>query len=178
MRRLSMVLTAAMVTAMLFAMPACAQEITIESGIYVNDMNLSGMTAQEAKDEIEAYVESFKDTEITLHAIEGGTIVTTAADLGLKWGNEEILEEACSFGRDGDILQCYKELKDLEYKNKVYRVKFDFETHPKKAWCIDGEKLDRATKTYEFTTINDFEIMMPNKNVKRLFIKKTNLIDD
>ena len=81
MRRLSMVLTAAMVTAMLFAMPACAQEITIESGIYVNDMNLSGMTAQEAKDEIEAYVESFKDTEITLHAIEGGTIVTTAADL-------------------------------------------------------------------------------------------------
>ena len=127
MRRLSVVFPAALVTAMLFAMPVCAQEITIESGIYVNDMNLSGMTAQEAKDEIEAYVESFRDTEITLHAIEGGTIVTTAADLGLKWGNEEILEEACSFGRDGDILQCYKELKDLEYKNKVYRVKFDFD---------------------------------------------------
>lgn len=127
MRRLSMVFPAAMVTAMLFAMPVCAQEITIESGIYVNDMNLSGMTEQEARDEIEAYVESFRDIEITLHAIEGGTIVTTAADLGLKWGNEEILEEACSFGRDGDILQCYKELKDLEYKNKVYRVKFDFD---------------------------------------------------
>lgn len=127
MRRLSMVFPAALVTAMLLAMPVCAQEITIESGIYVNDINLSGMTEQEARDEIEAYVESFRDTEITLYAIEGGTIVTTAADLGLKWGNEEILEEAVSFGRDGDILQCYKELKDLEYKNKVYRVKFDFD---------------------------------------------------
>jgi vancomycin resistance protein YoaR len=44
----------------------------------------------------------------------------------LKWGNQEILDEAVSFGRDGDILQCYKELKDLEYKNKMYRVSFDF----------------------------------------------------
>lgn len=127
MRRLSMVFPAAMITAMFVAMPVCAKESVIESGIYVNDINLSGMTAQEARDKIEAYVESFQDTEITLHALEGESIVTTAADLGLTWGNEEILDEAASFGRDGDILQCYKELKDLEYKNKIYRVTFDFD---------------------------------------------------
>lgn len=61
---------------------------------------------------------------------------------------------------------------------KTSRVKFQFEQHPKKAWCIDGEKLDRSTKTYEFQTVNDFEIMMPNKNVKKLFLKKDNLIED
>lgn len=127
MRRLSMVFPAAIVTAMLMAVPVCAKEATIESGIYVNDINLSGMTAKEAKDKIEAYVESFRDTEITLRAIDGEAIVITAADLGLTWGNEEILDEAVSFGRDGDILQCYKELKDLEYKNKIYRVGFDFD---------------------------------------------------
>lgn len=114
-------------TAMLMAVPVCAKETTIESGIYVNDINLSGMTAEEARDKIEAYVESFRDMEITLYAVDGEAIVTTAADLGLTWGNEEILDEAVSFGRDGDILQCYKELKDLEYKNKVYRVSFDFD---------------------------------------------------
>lgn len=127
MRRLSMVFPVAMITSMLMAMPVYAKEATIESGIYVNDINLSGMTAKEAKDKIEAYVESFQDTEITLHALEGESIVTTAADLGLTWGNEEILDEAASFGRDGDILQCYKELRDLEYKNKIYRVTFDFD---------------------------------------------------
>lgn len=127
MRRLSVLFPVAMIAAMLMVMPVCAKESTIEAGIYVNDINLSGMTAEEAKDKIEAYVESFRDTEITLYAVEGETIVTTAADLGLKWGNEEILDEAVSFGRDGDILQCYKELKDLEYKNKVYRVSFDFD---------------------------------------------------
>ena len=45
----------------------------------------------------------------------------------MKWGNEEILEEAANFGRDGDILRCYKELKDLEFNNKVYNIGFDFD---------------------------------------------------
>ncbi len=91
----------------------------------------------------------------------------------------------CNFTSRKNIIRTLRLLIDHDPNNisglefyRANRVKFDFETHPKKAWCIDGEKLDRATKTYEFTTINDFEIMMPNKNVKRLFIKKTNLIDD
>ena len=108
-------------------MPVSAKGNKIESGIYANDMNLSGMTTQEAKDKIEAYVNSFAEAEIILNAVDGGTITTTAAELGLKWGNETILDEATNFGRDGDILQCYKELKDLEYQNKVYTVDFDFD---------------------------------------------------
>ncbi len=108
-------------------LPVNAREDKFESGIYVDDMSLSGMTLQEAEDQIEAYVDSFGEAEITMNAVEGGTIVTTASELGLKWGNEEILKEAANFGRDGDILRCYKELKDLEYQNKVYHVKFDFD---------------------------------------------------
>ena len=108
-------------------MPVNAKENKIQSGIYANDMNLSGMTTQEARDMVEAYVDSFGETEITLNAVNGGTIVTTAAELGLRWGNETVLDEAANFGRDGDILQCYKELKDLEYRNKIYKITFDFD---------------------------------------------------
>lgn len=127
MKKLSVALPVIMVVVMAAAMPVHAKGDKIESGIYVNDINLSGMTVEEARQTIEAYVDSYRDAEITLHAIDEGTIVTTASELGLKWGNEEILEEAASFGRNGDILQCYKELKDLEYKNKVYEVSFDFD---------------------------------------------------
>lgn len=117
-----------MIAAMVvITMPVSAKEDKIESGIYANDINLSGMTATEARGKIEEYVNSFGGTEITLNAVEGGTIVTTAADLGLKWGNDNILDEVANFGRDGDILQCYKELKDLEYRNKVYPINFDFD---------------------------------------------------
>ena len=117
-----------MITALTVStLPVNAREDKFESGIYVDDMNLSGMTLQEAEDQIETYVNSFGEAEITMNAVEGGTIVTTASELGLKWGNEAILKEAANFGRDGDILRCYKELKDLEYQNKVYHVKFDFD---------------------------------------------------
>lgn len=160
MRRLSMVFPAAVIAAMLMAMPVCAQEATIESGIYVNDINLSGMTEEEAKDKIEAYVDSFQDTEITLQAIEDGTIVTTAADLGLEWGNKEILEEAVSFGRDGDILQCYKELKDLEYKNKIYKISFDFDKNKIKSLIEEhaGQYNQEAVNATLTKTETGFEI--------------------
>lgn len=127
MKRLSGVIPAILAVLLTFGTPVYAKETKIESGIYVNDINLSGMTMEEARQKITSYVESFGDSQITLHAVDEGTITATAAELGLRWGNEEILEEAVSFGRDGDILQCYKELKDLEYQNKVYNISFDFD---------------------------------------------------
>lgn len=91
----------------------------------------------------------------------------------------------CNFPTRRSIIKALRLLIDNDPNNvsgiefyKTSRVKFKFEQYPKKAWCIDGEKLDRATREFEFKTINDFEIMMPNKNVKKLFTKKTNLIDD
>ena len=91
----------------------------------------------------------------------------------------------CNFSTRRSIIRALRLLIDNDPNNisglefyKTNHVKFEFETYPKKAWCIDGEKLDRRTKTFEFNTVNNFEILMPNKNVKKLFIKKTNLIDD
>lgn len=129
MKRIS-VMAGALLAAALWVMPVSAKEDRIGTGIYVNDMNLSGMTVQEAKQEVQSYVDSHGEVQIILDAgvvKEGEQIVTTAQELGLKWGNPEILEDACSFGRSGDVLRCYKELKDLEYKNKVYKVAFDFD---------------------------------------------------
>ena len=103
------------------------EEEKIESGIFVNDINLSGMTVSEAKKAVQDYVDSFADTEISLHAEEGQVIALTAADCGLKWANPEIIDEAASLGKDGNIIECYKALKDLEYENKIYKVTFDFD---------------------------------------------------
>lgn len=127
MKKLSLMVWTALVMAAFIVMPAQAEDGKIETGIYVDDIDISGMTQNEAEAEIEAYVATFGAAQITLHAPEEGEIVTSAADLGLQWGNREILEEAASFGRDGDVLQCYTELRDLQYRNKVYRIDFDFD---------------------------------------------------
>ena len=147
MKKLSMVVSAVFVAAFL-VMPAQAREEKIETGIYVDEIDLSGMTKSEAGEAIEDYVSTFGDTRITLCVPEGGEIVTTAADLGLEWGNREILDKAVGFGRDGDILQCYKELRDLEYKNKVFRVEFDFDKGKIRAL------LDENAEQYDQEAVN------------------------
>ncbi len=147
MKKLSMVFSAAFVAAFL-VMPAHAREEKIETGIYVDEIDLSGMTKSEANEAVEDYVSTFGDTQITLCVPEGGEIVTTAADLGLEWGNPEILDKAAGFGRDGDILQCYKELRDLEYKNKVFRLEFDFDKSKIRAL------LDENAEQYDQEAVN------------------------
>lgn len=104
-----------------------AEEEKIESGIYADQINLSGMTVSEAKSEVQAYVDSFGEQQITLHAVDDQAIVTTASEIGLKWANPEIIDEAAGLGKDGNIIQCYKALKELEYSNKVYEIEFDFD---------------------------------------------------
>lgn len=99
----------------------------IEAGIYAGDINLAGMTVSEAKKEVQDYVDSFADAEIILHAVDDQTVVTTAAELGLKWNNKEIINEAVSLGKKGNIVECYKALKDLQHSNKIYDIEFGFD---------------------------------------------------
>lgn len=160
MKKLSVTALAAFLAAAFAVMPVQAKEGKMETGIYVDDIDISGMTEEEAGEAIESYVASFGDAQITLHAPEDGEITASAAELGLTWGNREILEEAASFGRDGDILQCYKELRDLEYKNKVYRVSFDFDKEKIRALIEENAKqYDQEAVNASLTKTEDgFEV--------------------
>lgn len=120
-------MTALAVGVLSMGMTVHAEEEKIESGIYADQINLSGMTVSEARSEVQTYVDSFGDLQITLHAVDDQAIVTTASEIGLKWANPEIIDEAVCLGKDGNIVQCYKALKDLEHSNKVYEVEFDFD---------------------------------------------------
>ena len=90
----------------------------------------------------------------------------------------------CNFPTRRTIIRALRLLVENDPNNisgiefyKANEVNFSFENYPKKAWCIDGEKLDRRTKSFHFKTINNFEVLMPDKNVKKLFVKKSNLDD-
>lgn len=55
---------------------------------------------------------------------------------------------------------------------KVSEMQIKFNDNAKADWCIDGEKLEDDTSTYNIKMINDFEILMPKKNISKLFIEK------
>lgn len=96
----------------------------IQTGVYADHIDLSGMTTKEAEDAIEDYVETLDEVEITFLVSEGNEVTATAGELGLSWGNREIVEEAVMLGTEGNIVQRYKALADLARENKVYDIEF------------------------------------------------------
>ena len=99
---------------------------TIHKGVYADTVDLSGLTREEALGAINFYVEELKDTRISLLIGDEESVDVTARQLGLKWKNEELVDEALSLGTTGNIIDRYKTLKDLEYENKVLTVKLGF----------------------------------------------------
>ena len=98
------------------------EEYTILEGIYADELDLSNLTADEAKAEVYDYVAELGDLEVTLVTVNEATVVTTMADLGLNWTNPQVIEEAASHARGGNFVQRYKAAKDLQMNNVVYYI--------------------------------------------------------
>lgn len=106
---------------------AASNKDTIENGIFIGEVEVSGMTEQEAISAVSEYVSSLKDSVITLNAMNDNQLSVSAGDFMISWNNQEVVEEALALGKVGNIVQRYKALKDLEYENKVFPITFEFD---------------------------------------------------
>ncbi len=100
---------------------------TVEDGIYVGQIDVSGKSAAEAKQAIEAYVEELKQVPITLKAVGDNEVAVSVGELGLAWVNPEVVEDAVCYGKKGNVVQRYKALQDLRHENKVFELKYDLD---------------------------------------------------
>lgn len=116
MRRLKkmMCLAALFGAVMLGTSEAKAQEnTTILNGLSIGAVDVSGMTTEEAGEAVQSYIEQCRKDEITFH-MNGNTYSSEVEPLGYSWSNEDILEEALQYGKDGNIVKRYKQKCDLE----------------------------------------------------------------
>lgn len=88
---------------------------TILDGVYISDINVSGMTAEEAQQQVQAMVDGMKSAVITLKVNDEHSVEITAGDIGLTWNNTDVVDEAVNLGKQGNIVKRYKAIKDLQY---------------------------------------------------------------
>ena len=102
-----------------------AESDQIKSGVYAGltegdkQLDLSGMTGEQAQAAVTEYIEELKNTQITLVVGGGQKVTVSAGELGLAWANPEIVQEAVYLATQGNVVQRYKMLKDLEHENQV-----------------------------------------------------------
>lgn len=87
---------------------------TILKGLSIGEVDVSGMSAKEAGEAVNQYLAERLDDEITFH-MNGNTYSSTVAVFGYGWANEEVVEEALNYGKDGNIIKKYKQKCDLEH---------------------------------------------------------------
>ncbi len=155
LRRMGMVVCLAALL-MGVGMHARAQEdYRVKNGIYISGIDVGGMTAEEAEAAIEAYVESLKETEITLVAGGGNSVSVTAGEMGLTWENPEVVQEAVGMAQEGNVIVRYKMMKDLQHDNVHLELVFGIdedlvqEILAEQCTVFDSEKVDSALTRVE-----------------------------
>ncbi len=102
------------------------EDNVIADKVTISGIEVGGMNAEEAQAAVEAYMEEAMDTTFTL-AAGGNEIEVSAADLGLEWTNTNVVEEAANLGKAGNLIQRYKDRKDLENEGKDIPLKYSID---------------------------------------------------
>ncbi len=99
-------------------------EAVIKEGVYAGSVDLSGMTEKEAEEAVNEYVESLENAELELICVSGNSVSITPKELDVSWVNPEIVREAASIGRSGNVIRRFKDLSDLKKNRKVFDINF------------------------------------------------------
>ena len=112
-----------MAAGILIGMPVCAQEEPISDGVFIGDKNVSGMMPDEAAQYVKNEVATLGSTTVT---ITMGSQQTSATfrELGFSWENTDLVDEISQIGTSGNIIERYKEQKDLQNESAHYEIEY------------------------------------------------------
>ena len=103
----TIVFTLAMTCGQVFAASSDNAGDTIKEGIYIENINVGGMTAKEAEKAVAKEVKLKTDTKVSLQ-IGSKVVDTTLGELGYEWLNKGIVDEAILTGKTGNIIKRYE----------------------------------------------------------------------
>lgn len=99
----------------------------IKKGVFIDSIDVSDMTKEQATAEIEKYLKEVQGYNIQLHA--GDNVVNaTAGELGLCWQDDRAVERALALGQKGNVIKRYKAGEDLQKEPVRLKLQYDVDT--------------------------------------------------
>lgn len=157
---------------------------TMSKGIKIENMDVSGLTQEEAQKKVEQYVAEMQNKSITLK-VGTNAVSVAASELGLTWSNQGLVKKAYALGRTGNIIKRYKDLKDLENEPKKFKVKYSLDKEKIKAviqekcipFCQEAvdAKIERGANGFSITPEKEGTTLDVDKSVEAIskFVKKS-----
>lgn len=90
-------------------------------GIKVGEIDIGGMTAEEAARAVESYT-SGKAGQVIEVDVNGKTVATTVGEVGYSFSTGDFLDQAMAVGRDGGMVSNYKAIKEAAQGKISYPI--------------------------------------------------------
>lgn len=158
------IITALLLTAAVRTDVLAAPTGEIADGVYAGNIDLSGKTLEQAVEAVNETVASRDAAQITLTDGLDYSVSFTGADIDYTWKNTDVLNQAATLGKTGNIVKRYKELKDLSRTKQVYTIEYSFDEQKLKSILADcALEYDReAVNTSMIKTEEGFDITEGN----------------
>lgn len=102
-------------------------ENRVSEGIYIGEVNVSGLTAEQAQKAVDQKLEEYKKQNFTFQ-VEGQSASASFGELGFDIKKEEkLIKQAVEYGKEGNIWSRYFKLRKLKKENKVFKPTYDID---------------------------------------------------
>ncbi|SFU47283.1 Vancomycin resistance protein YoaR, contains peptidoglycan-binding and VanW domains [Clostridium sp. DSM 8431] len=109
----------------------------IYSGIKINELDLSGMTKEEAEEKLNNTYGSLLQSKKIDFVVNGSTYNYTYGDIDGKYMIENTVDKALTFGKDKNFYEKYSLIKNN--KNNTYNIELEFNYNKEKLDSIKEE---------------------------------------
>lgn len=99
---------------------------TICNGVFIDEVDVSGMTKTQAETAVSEFVEGLRNKGIAIKVGEN-VVYSTLGDLGYTNVVDDNVDQALALGKSGNLIKRYKDLKDIEQGNIYYSMSFTFD---------------------------------------------------
>lgn len=132
---------------------AKTEDTYIYQGISIDGIDIGGNTKEEAQKKLDEYIKELQASKVTFQT-DLGSLTVSMKELGLSYSNDDMVEQAYSYGKIGNVIKRYKEQKDMEQNPVDLNVEKSIDTKKAKAVIQEAEdklaqKAQNATLTRE-----------------------------
>lgn len=95
------------------------------NGVYVEDMDLSGMSREEAAGAVNDYIDAKLERLLEVD-VNGEKVTAPLADIGFACEANDYIEQALKVGKERNPITNYATIKEVEKNHIVYRLSFTY----------------------------------------------------
>lgn len=131
---------------------SAAENNRITKGVFIDEVDVSDMTAKEAEEAINKFVEELKNKKISVQ-VGDNLVSTTLGDIGYSYKLNNVIEQALNLGTTGNLVKRYKDLKDVAHEGIKYPLEFSLD--------------EKGIRDFVSTKATEFNVEPVNASVSR-----------